>query len=477
MPSARVVRRVLVLSTVVAAVLVTPVSRSDLGAQPATLAPHQQLLREIYQELIEINTTNSVGDNTKAAEAMARRLIAAGFPAGDVQVLAPAPRKGNMVARLRGTGSRRPLLLLAHLDVVEALREDWSVDPFKLLERDGYFYGRGTTDDKAMAAVFVANLIRFRREGFVPDRDLIVALTADEEGGPNNGVVWLLKEHRSLIDAELAINEGAGGALKNGQRVSNGLQASEKIFQSYRLEVTNAGGHSSLPIKDNAIWHLAGGLARLADFDFPVNLDEVNRQFFAWSATQFGGSLGDDFRAVANGNRDPAVVARVAAAGPVFNSRMRTTCVPTRLEGGHADNALPQTARAVVNCRVLPNETEEDVRQTLIRVLANDKIKVTPTNRFFPSPASSLTPEIVGAVERVTRSLWPGVPVVPIMATGATDSRLLRTAGIHAYGTSGMFGDVDDIRAHGRDERMLVQSLYEGQEYLYRLVKALSSRP
>jgi acetylornithine deacetylase/succinyl-diaminopimelate desuccinylase-like protein len=477
MPSARVVRRVLVLSTVVAAVLVTPVSRSDLGAQPATLAPHQQLLREIYQELIEINTTNSVGDNTKAAEAMARRLIAAGFPAGDVQVLAPAPRKGNMVARLRGTGSRRPLLLLAHLDVVEALREDWSVDPFKLLERDGYFYGRGTTDDKAMAAAFVANLIRFRQEGFVPDRDLIVALTADEEGGGHNGVAWLLKEHRGLIDAELAINEGGGGALKNGRRVSNSVQASEKIFQSYRLEVTNRGGHSSLPVKDNAIWHLAGGLARLAELDFPVNLDEVNRQFFERTAAQIGGSLGNDFRAVASGNRDPAVVARVAAVGPVFNSRLRTTCVPTRLEGGHADNALPQTARAVVNCRVLPSETEEDVRQTLIRVLADDQIKVTPVNKFFPSPASPLTPEIVNAVESVTRALWPGVPVVPTMSTGATDSRYLRAAGIPAYGTSGMFGDIDDVRAHGRDERMLVQSLYEGQEYLYRLVKALSSRP
>src|SRR5262247_2648652 len=399
MPSARVIRCVLVLSTVVAAVLVTPVSRSGLGAQPAALAPHQQLLREIYQELFEINTTNSIGDNTKAAEAMARRLIAAGFPAADVQVLVPAPRKGNVVGRLRGTGARRPLLLLAHLDVVEANREDWSVDPFKLLERDGYFYARGTSDDKAMAASFVANLIRYRREGFVPDRDLIVALTADEEGGGHNGVVWLLKEHRALIDAEMAINEGGGGALSRGRRVSNSIQASEKIVQNYQLEVTNKGGHSSLPVKDNAIWHLAGGLARLGDFDFPVNFDDVNRQFFEWVATLAGGSLGDDIRAVVRGERNPDVVARVAAMGPVINSRLRTTCVPTRLEGGHADNALPQTARAVVNCRVLPNETEEDVRQTLIRVLANDQIKVTPVNKFFPSPASPLTPEIMSAVE------------------------------------------------------------------------------
>jgi acetylornithine deacetylase/succinyl-diaminopimelate desuccinylase-like protein len=477
MPGVRVVRGVVVLSAVVAAIVVSAISKPGPGAQPSALAPHQQLLREIYQELIEINTTNSVGDNTKAAEAMARRLLAAGFPAADVQVLAPAPRKGNLMARLRGIGVRRPLLLLAHLDVVEANREDWSVDPFKLLEQDGYFYGRGTTDDKAMAAAFVANLIRYRQEGFAPDRDLILALTADEEGGGHNGVAWLLKEHRALIDAELALNEGAGGSLKNGRRVANSVQASEKIVQSYRLEVTNRGGHSSLPIKDNAIWHLAGGLARLADFDFPVSLDEVNRRFFEWAATQVGGSLGDDIRAVARGDRDPTVVARVAAASPLYNARLRTTCVATRLEGGHADNALPQTARAVVNCRVLPNETEQDVRQALVRVLANDKIKVTPIGRFFPSPPSPLTPELVGVVDRVTQALWPGVPVVPLMSTGATDSKFLRAAGIAAYGTSGMFGDVDDIRAHGRDERLLVRSLYDGQEYLYRLVKALSSKP
>src|SRR5262249_48434113 len=252
MPSARVVWRVVVLALVLAAVVIAPVSRTGLDAQPAALAPHQQLLREIYQELIEINTTNSVGDNTKAAEAMARRLIAAGFPTADVQVLAPAPRKGNVVARLRGTGARRPLLLLAHLDVVEANRQAWAGDPLKLLERDGYFYGRGTTDDKAMAAAFVANLIRYRQEGYVPDRDVIVALTADEEGGGHNGVAWLLKEHRALIDAELAINEGGGGALKNGRRVANSVQASEKIFQTYRLEVTNRGGDSSLARKSNA---------------------------------------------------------------------------------------------------------------------------------------------------------------------------------------------------------------------------------
>ena len=448
-----------------------------VDAQPATLAPHQQLLREIYQELIEINTTDSVGDSTKAAEAMAKRFLTAGFPSADVQVLAPEPRKGNVVARLRGTAARKPLLLLAHLDVVEAKREDWSVDPFKLLEQDGYFYGRGTTDDKAMAAAFVANLIRMKQEGFVPDRDLIVALTADEEGGPHNGVAWLLQNHRALIDAGLALNEGGGGALQNGRRVANSLQASEKIVQNFRLEVKNRGGHSSLPVKDNAISHLADGLSRLGQFDFPVKLDDVNRAFLERVARQYSGQLGNDIRAVAAGSRDPQVVSRVAAIGPIMNARLRTTCVATRLEGGHANNALPQTARAVVNCRVLPGESPEEIQATIVKVLANDTITVTPINRFFPSPASPLTPEILGAVEKVTAEMWPGVPVVPTMSTGATDSRFLRTAGIAAYGTSGMFGDIDDVRAHGRDERLLVRSLYEGQEYLYRLVKRLSSPP
>jgi len=452
------------------------IAARDGAAQPDALAPHQTLLREIYRELIEIDTTHPNGDNTRAAEAAARRLRAAGFPAADVQVLAPAPRKGNLVARLRGTGARRPLLLLAHLDVVEARREDWSVDPFTLLEKDGYFYGRGTEDDKAMAAIFVANLIRYRQEGYAPDRDVIVALTADEEGGPDNGVAWLLKNHRALIDADLAINEGGSGALKNGRRVANVIQASEKIYQSYRLEVTDRGGHSSLPVPDNAIYRLAEGLGRLSRHQFPVRLDEVNRAFFERSGRGMAGPLGEAMRAFARGDRDPAVLARVAGAGPLYASRMWTTCVPTRLDAGHADNALPQMARAVVNCRVMPGEQEDDVRRELVAALADPRIAVTPMAPFFPSPPSPLSPDVMAAVEGVTAALWPGVPVLPVMSTGATDSRLLRAAGIRAYGTSGLFSDMDDIRVHGRDERLPVRSLYEGQEYLYRLVKALSTR-
>ena len=451
------------------------IAARDGAAQPDALPPHQALLRGIYRELVEIDTTHPNGDNTRAAEAMARRLRAAGFPAGDVQVLAPAPRKGNLVARLRGTGARRPLLLLAHLDVVEARREDWSVDPFTLLEKDGYFYGRGTEDDKAMAAIFVANLIRYRQEGYAPDRDVIVALTADEEGGPHNGVAWLLATHRALIEADLAINEGGSGALKSGRRVVNVIQASEKIYQSYRLEVTDRGGHSSLPVPDNAIYRLAEGLGRLSRHQFPVRVDEVNRSFFERSGRGMGGSVGEAMRAFARGDRDPSVLARVAGAGPVYASRMWTTCVATRLDAGHADNALPQMARAVVNCRVMPGEQEDDVRRELVSALADPRIAVTPMASFFPSPASPLSPDIMAAVEGVTAALWPSVPVMPIMSTGATDSRLLRASGIRAYGTSGLFSDMDDIRIHGRDERLLVRSLYEGQEYLSRLVKALST--
>jgi acetylornithine deacetylase/succinyl-diaminopimelate desuccinylase-like protein len=471
----RVVAHAVVLAAV--AVLAVPFGDGTPAAQPASLLPHQQLLRDVFQELIEIDTTNTTGDTTPAAEAMARRLLAAGFPAADVQVLAPAPRKGNLVARLRGTGARKPLLLLAHLDVVGARREDWSVDPFKLLEQDGHFYGRGTTDDKAMAAAFVVSLIRLKSEAFVPDRDVVVALTADEEGGPHNGVAWLLARHRALIDAGLVINEGAGGVMIRGRYISNDVQASEKVYQSYRLEVTNRGGHSSLPVKDNAIYHLAEALARLAAFDFPAVLDEVNRGYFDRQASIVGGPLGADLRALGRGEAEPAVVARVAAVHPYFNAMLRTTCVATRLEAGHADNALPQAARATVNCRLLPGAAEPAVRETLVRVLANDRIAVTPANRAFSSPASPLTPEIMRAVEAVTAEMWPGLPVVPVMSAGASDARYLRAAGIPVYGTSGMFTDAEDIRAHGRDERLPVRSLYEGQEYLYRLVKRLASPP
>jgi len=438
--------------------------------------PGDARAREIYRELIDINTTDSVGSVTKAAEAMAARLRAAGFAPADVQLLGPDPRKHNLVARLRGTGSRRPLLLVAHLDVVEAKREDWSVDPFVMIEKDGYFYGRGTTDDKAMAASLTANLIRLKQEGFVPDRDLILALTADEEGGRFNGVEWLVKNHKDLIDAELAVNEGGGGLMKGGKYLVNEIQASEKVYQDFRLETRNGGGHSSLPVKDNAIYRLSAALSRIAGFEFPVQLNDVTRTYFERSAAvQADPQVASDMRAVGRMNPDPEAAARLSTRSPYFNSLMRTTCVATMLEGGHATNALPQLAAANVNCRVQPDDSPEYVMATLKKVIGDDQVVISTTNQEENSPASPLRQDILHAMARLTDSMWPGVVVLPTMSTGATDGRYLRVVGIPTYGVQGFFNERDDTRAHGRDERMPAQSFYEGQTFLYELVKSLST--
>ncbi|MDH4107955.1 MAG: M20/M25/M40 family metallo-hydrolase [Gammaproteobacteria bacterium] len=447
---------------------------APVASSASLLPPEQQLARDILEQLIEIDTTDSHGDNTAAAQAMADRLLAAGFPPEDVQVLGPVERKGNLVARLRGRDSgRKPLLLLAHIDVVAADPADWTLDPFTFIEQDGYFYGRGTSDDKDEAAIHIANLIRMKQEGYQPDRDIIVALTADEEGGEHNGVDWLLKNHPGLIDAAYALNEGGGGALKDGIRVSNNVQASEKVYQSFVLESTNPGGHSSLPMKDNAIYHIADALTRLRDYDFPVTLNEVTRMFFERSADLEEGELAAAMRGVLQDPPEPSAVAYLSGT-PYFNSRLRTTCVATRLDAGHAENALPQRARATVNCRVLPGESIDVVEDTLRSVIADEQVTITRVAPAKPSPPSPLTPEILGAIEAVTEEMWPGVPVVPTMSTGATDGLYLRNAGIPVYGVSGLFGDIDDVRAHGQNERILIRSFFEGQEFLYRLTKALS---
>ena len=443
--------------------------------------PNDARAREIYKELVEINTTDTpAGNVTKAAEAMAARLKAAGFPAADIQVLGPDPKKGNLVLRWRaGAGAgRKPILLLAHLDVVDAKREDWSFDPFTFLEKDGFFYGRGTSDDKAMAAQFVANLIRLKQEGFTLDRDVILALTADEEGGTFNGVDWLVKNHKNLIDAEFAVNEGGGGNMRKGKYLTNEVQASEKVFQDFHLEVTNPGGHSSLPVKDNAIYHLAGGLARLAAFEFPVQMNEVTRGYFERSASvQDDPKMAADMRAVARPTPDAAAAARLSAAVPFYNSLMRTTCVATRLQGGHANNALPQMAGANVNCRILPGVSPASVKDKLVEVLADPQIKVTFVGDANPSKPSPLRSDVMNAVESLTKQMFPGVVVVPVMSTGATDGLYLRNAEIPTYGIDGTFGDLDDVRAHGKDERVGVKQFYEGLEFQYRLIKMLAGRP
>jgi acetylornithine deacetylase/succinyl-diaminopimelate desuccinylase-like protein len=408
---------------------------------------------------------------------MAARLRAAGFTAPDVQVLLPAPRKGNLVARLRGTGARKPILLLAHLDVVEARREDWSVDPFKLTEKDGYFYGRGTGDDKFMAAAFVANVIRYQQDGYKPDRDIILALETDEEILDRDalGIQWLLKNHRNLIDAEFALNEGGGVGLKNGKPIRNSVQTSEKISLSYQLEVKNRGGHSSLPRQDNAIYHLAEGLTRLAKFSFPFKLNETTRAYFERTAELENDQVAADIRSVISSRPDPAALSVMRlSANPVYNAQLRTTCVATMLEGGHAYNALPQVARATVNCRIMPGEPVEEVTATLKRVLADEQISLTQIGEPVLSAPSALHEEIMGTIAKLSAEFWPGAPIVPTMSAGATDGSYLRNAGIPTYGHSGLAGDVDDNRAHGRDERVLVKSFYDGQDYLYRLVKMLA---
>ena len=438
---------------------------------PANPTAGQQEARGILKELIGINTTDSSGDNTRAALACAARFRAAGFPEGDVRVLVPDgfPRKGNLVVRLRGSGTAKPVLFLGHLDVVEALRSDWSLDPFQLTEQDGFFYGRGTSDMKGDAAVLIATFLRLKREGYKPSRDLIVALTSDEEGGTPNGAEWLAKNHRDLIDAGFCINlDGGGGHIKNGKRLFMAVQAAEKVFLTFKLEVKNPGGHSSRPSKDNAIYHLAGGLVRLSQFDFPVRLFDVTRASFELAAPLYPGQLGDDMKRVLE--QHPAVIGRLSALPP-WNAQLRTTCVATMLSGGHAENALPQTATAVVNCRLLPVDSPAEIEKTINRVLADPQIKVSVMTPAKPVVYKPMNPQVLAAVTAATNKIWPGMPVIPGMTTGASDGIYLISAGIPTYGVSGTFTDEDDNRNHGKDERILVKSFYDALDFEYALAR------
>ena len=427
-----------------------------------------------YRELVSIRTVHPDGDNTAAARAMAKRLLDAGFDPADVQVLEPAPLKGNLVARLRGSGEAKPVLVLAHIDVVDAKREDWSggLDPFVLTERDGFYYGRGSIDDKAMAAIAVSTLVRFKKEGFQPKRDIVVALTADEEGGSHNGVRWLVENHRPLIDAEFAINEGAEGELVDGKPSLMGVQVSEKMYQSYEFEATNAGGHSSLPRPDNAIYDLAAAMTRLASYAFPARLGPTARQFAARAANDAPAEFRSALRAIAAGEPSEGDLRKVAAL-PEMNAQLRTTCVATRLEAGHADNALPARAKATVNCRLLPGEQEAFVAAELARI-AGPGVRIQSTNPLSVTPPTSIDAPAMKVIERVAGEMWPGVQVVPTMSTGATDGATLRRIGIPVYGVTGLFVPYGENRMHGRDERLLVRSFREGLEFHYRLLKAFA---
>jgi acetylornithine deacetylase/succinyl-diaminopimelate desuccinylase-like protein len=450
------------------------------AAQGAELTPVQQQMRSIYQELVETNTTNSVGSCTVAAQKMAKRLKAGGFKDSELQMIIPpgGPQKGNLIARLKGDGSKKPLLLLAHIDVVEAKREDWERDPFKLVEENGMFYARGSSDDKAMAAAFVNNMLLYKKEKLPLKRDIILALTCDEELVPSkfDGAEYLVNHHRALIDAEIALNEGGGGLLdKDGKPVRHGIQAGEKIYQSFQLEVTNPGGHSSAPFKDNAIYHLADGLSRLGQFSFPFKLSPVTRAYYERMSTIEKGQVAQDMKAILQDPPDQAALDRLYAVSPVHNSTVRTTCVATKVDAGHADNALPQRARATVNCRILPGEPIAEVQATLQRVVADDKIKITRVGDGVDGPMPPMTPVLMSAVEEISNAMWPDVPVVPTMSTGGTDGRFLNNAGIWTYGVSGMFHGPEGSGAHGLNEHIRVKSLYDGQEYLYRLGKRLAT--
>jgi len=461
--------RRLVRSSLIAFFLVKPVAGFALE-----LKPHELRAKEIYKELIEINTTHSVGDTTIAALAMADRLIAAGMSRDDLAILAEKPRKGNLVARLRAKNpTKKPILLMAHLDVVEANREDWSTDPLKFVEQDGYYYARGIVDDKAMASIFIANMVRYLEEGFRPNRDIIIALTADEESGPDVGMRWLVNNHRPSIDAAFAINEGGRGQMRNGKKLLNGVQAAEKVYLGYEIEATDRGGHSSQPRKENAIYRLAGALMRISVYEFPIELNEVTRGYFTAMAKLESGQMSQDIQSILSPTRDASAAERIGNQ-PAYNSMLRTTCVATEVKAGHAPNALPQSAKATINCRMLPGHDPAAVELKLRELIADDGITMKRLREPRMSPPSPLTQELFKPLEKLTQKMWPGVHVVPLMSTGASDAVFLRSEGIPVYGVSGLFTDIDDERIHGKDERVGIQEYYDSLEFLYRLVKELT---
>jgi acetylornithine deacetylase/succinyl-diaminopimelate desuccinylase-like protein len=445
----------------------------------------RKLSHDIFQQLIEINTTDSVGSVTAASEAMAQRFRDAGFDDSDIRILGPNDRKQNLVVRLHGTGKHKPVLLIGHLDVVEAHPEDWTTDPFRFVEKEGFYYGRGTQDMKSGDAIMVTTLIRFKNEGYTPDRDIILALTADEEGGKSNGVDWLLRNHRDLIDAEFVFNHDGGGILsEHGKPLMMTVDATEKLYADFQLSVTNPGGHSSLPTPDNAIYRVADGLARLERYRFPFELNEVTRAYYERMVKVETGERAADMKGILKKPADLAAIARLSR-DPIDNSTLHTTCVATRFNAGHANNALPQRAEANVNCRILPGHSAEEVRRELVTILADEKISVRYVNNFgsisdsapdrksFPPPP--LRPDVFTPLEKITSEMWPGIPVIPEMATGASDGVYTTSAGMPTYGIAGIAIDRDDIRAHGRDERLGIQSFYQGVDFYYRYLKAVTS--
>jgi acetylornithine deacetylase/succinyl-diaminopimelate desuccinylase-like protein len=447
-----------------------------LAAAAAFAATPREEAREIFAELIAINTTDSAGDNTAAARAIEKRALAAGYTPADVTLVEPGARKGNVVLRLRGHSRARPVLFLAHLDVVEAKRADWTLDPFTLTERDGYFYGRGTEDCKDEVAMLVATFLRLKREGYTPERDLILALTADEEGGRGpNGLRWLLEHRRELIDAEYCLNnDGGGGQKKNGRAIMYNIQAAEKAFAGYHLVARNKGGHSSLPVPDNAIYDAAEALRRLQQVRFPVNLNPVTRAFLLAQAQVDAANAADLKAIVANpGNR--AAEERLSKSS-YYNALLHTTCVPTMISGGHAANALPQSVDVTINCRLLPQEDLAPTTARLRAAVAGLPVELVAPAGFLRKVISNPPAWLLEMVRAHWAAVGRDVPVTPVMDTGGSDGSVLRLAGIPTYAVSALFHDVDDVRAHGRDERIEVEEFYRGLEFEYRLVKGVGAR-
>ena len=449
-------------------------------AEPAI----RQLAHDVFKELVEINTTDSVGNTTLAANAMQKRLLDAGFVQADMVVLGPNARKGNLVVRYRGAaGSKlKPILIIGHTDVVEARREDWSTDPFKFVEKDGYFYGRGTQDMKVSDAIAVVDFIRMKKEGFVPDRDIILALTADEENGKSNGVDWLLKNHRDLIDGEYVLNPD-GGQVHTDKPQAVEFEAAEKMYTDYEVMATNPGGHSSLPVPDNAIYHLADALAALQKYSFPIEFNAVTREMYAAMAKIETGQTAADIRAILQDPPEPSAIERLSKDAR-FNSTLRTTCVATMLSGGHAPNALPQRAVANVNCRIFPGHSQDEIRAALIKVFDDPTLSVrfkdpkgelTDHGNAKPMAVPVMREDVMKSLRQVSEAMWPGTTVMPIMETGSSDSIYTMAAGLPSYGICGVAIDRNDVRMHGRDERVKAEAFYQGLEFYYQLLKSLTT--
>jgi acetylornithine deacetylase/succinyl-diaminopimelate desuccinylase-like protein len=473
--------RAYLLTLALAATIVPAAHAADITQSRQTAASKQARagepeFRALYKELVEINTTRSAGSCTQAAEAMKAQLAKAGFAESQLHVVVPPdrPQDGNLVADLPGTDSKlKPLLLLAHIDVVEANRADWVRDPFTLVEEDGFFYARGAADDKAMAAVFTDSMARFKQDGYKPKRGIKLALTCGEET-PNvfNGVKYLIENHRDLVDAAFALNEGGGGRYDKDTGVYryNSVLAAEKVYQNFTLTTTNKGGHSSRPMPDNAIYQLAHALDKIEAHSFPLEMSDVTRGYFAKFGAIEGGDMGADMVAAAKG--DAAAIERLRK-DPSANAILHTNCVATQIDGGHAPNALPQRVTATVNCRIFPGHTQEEIRQVLIKVVNDPGVSIefqSPPEK--PGAPPPLSKDVMGPIEALSQDMFPGVAVIPSMASGATDCRFLTPAGVPCYGVSGMFGDGATGNAHGLNERIRVQSVLEGREFLYRLAKA-----